>query len=50
VEIAAMMRRLVGTEGRYITGQTIYVNGGLYLAKCDAAPSLSVASAPSRLV
>ena len=32
-EIAAMVRFLVGPEGRYITGQTIHVNGGLYLGK-----------------
>jgi 3-oxoacyl-[acyl-carrier protein] reductase len=32
-EIAAMVRFLVGPEGRYITGQTIHVNGGLFLSK-----------------
>ena len=32
-EIAALVRFLVGPEGRYITGQTIHVNGGLYLGK-----------------
>ena len=32
-EIAAMVRFLVGPEGRYITGQTIHVNGGLYFGK-----------------
>jgi 3-oxoacyl-[acyl-carrier protein] reductase len=32
-EIAAMVRFLVGPEGRYVTGQTIHVNGGLFLAK-----------------
>ena len=32
-EIAATVRFLVGPEGRYITGQTIHVNGGLFLAK-----------------
>ena len=32
-EIAAMLRFLVGPEGRYVTGQTIHVNGGLFLAK-----------------
>lgn len=32
-EIAAMVRYLVGPEGAYITGQTIHVNGGLFLSK-----------------
>jgi 3-oxoacyl-[acyl-carrier protein] reductase len=32
-EIAAMVRFLAGPEGRYITGQTIHVNGGLFLGK-----------------
>ena len=32
-EIAAAVRFLVGPEGRYITGQTIHVNGGLFLGK-----------------
>src|SRR5829696_4594581 len=32
-EIAAMVRFLVGSEGRYVTGQTIHVNGGLFLGK-----------------
>ena len=32
-EIAAMVRFLVGPEGRYVTGQTIHVNGGLFLGK-----------------
>ncbi|HSS65387.1 MAG TPA: SDR family oxidoreductase [Gammaproteobacteria bacterium] len=30
-EIAAMVRALCGPAGRYITGQTICVNGGMYL-------------------
>jgi 3-oxoacyl-[acyl-carrier protein] reductase len=30
-EIAAMVRFLSGPKGRYITGQTIHVNGGAYL-------------------
>jgi 3-oxoacyl-[acyl-carrier protein] reductase len=30
-EIAAMVRLLAGPEGGYVTGQTIHVNGGLYL-------------------
>jgi 3-oxoacyl-[acyl-carrier protein] reductase len=30
-EIAAMVRLLAGPEGRYITGQTIHVNGGGYM-------------------
>jgi 3-oxoacyl-[acyl-carrier protein] reductase len=30
-EVAAMVRHLAGPNGRYITGQTIHVNGGLYL-------------------
>jgi 3-oxoacyl-[acyl-carrier protein] reductase len=32
-EIAAAVRLLVGPEGAYITGQTIHVNGGVFLAK-----------------
>ncbi len=32
-EIAAMVRFLAGPEGRYITGQTIHVNGGMFLSK-----------------
>ena len=32
-EIAAMVRFLVGPEGRYITGQTIHINGGLFFGK-----------------
>ena len=31
-EVAAMVRHLVGPAGRYITGQSIHVNGGLYLS------------------
>ena len=30
-DIAAMVRHLAGPEGAYITGQTLHVNGGLYL-------------------
>jgi 3-oxoacyl-[acyl-carrier protein] reductase len=30
-EIAAMVRHLVGPHGRFITGQTIHVNGGAFL-------------------
>jgi 3-oxoacyl-[acyl-carrier protein] reductase len=30
-DIAGMVRHLVGPEGAYITGQTIHVNGGLFL-------------------
>ncbi|MBW8268127.1 SDR family NAD(P)-dependent oxidoreductase [Caldovatus aquaticus] len=30
-EIAAVVRMLVGPEGGYVTGQTIHVNGGLFL-------------------
>lgn len=30
-EIAAMVHHLVGPNGRYITGQTIHVNGGAFL-------------------
>jgi len=30
-EIAAMARLLVGPDGKYITGQTIHVNGGAFL-------------------
>ncbi len=32
-EIAAMVRFLAGPEGRYITGQTIHINGGLFFGK-----------------
>jgi len=32
-EIAAMVRFLAGPDGRYITGQTIHVNGGLFFGK-----------------
>jgi 3-oxoacyl-[acyl-carrier protein] reductase len=32
-EIAAMVRFLCGPDGRYITGQTIHVNGGLFFGK-----------------
>ena len=28
-----MVRFLVGPEGRSVTGQTLHVNGGLFLAK-----------------
>jgi 3-oxoacyl-[acyl-carrier protein] reductase len=30
-DIAAMVRHLVGPEGAYITGQTLHVNGGVFL-------------------
>ena len=30
-DIAAMVRHLAGPEGAYITGQTLHVNGGLFL-------------------
>ena len=30
-EIAAMVRLLAGPDGSYITGQTIHVNGGVFL-------------------
>ena len=30
-DIAAMVRLLAGPRGRYITGQTIHINGGVYL-------------------
>lgn len=30
-EIAAVVRLLAGPEGGYITGQTIHVNGGVFL-------------------
>ena len=32
-EIAAMVRFLCGPDGRYVTGQTIHVNGGLFFGK-----------------
>ncbi len=32
-EIAAMVRFLAGPEGRYVTGQTIHVNGGMFFGK-----------------
>ncbi|HTZ36418.1 MAG TPA: SDR family oxidoreductase [Stellaceae bacterium] len=32
-EIAAMVRFLAGPDGRYLTGQTIHVNGGLFFGK-----------------
>jgi len=31
-EIAAMVRFLSGPAARYITGQTLHLNGGAYLA------------------
>jgi 3-oxoacyl-[acyl-carrier protein] reductase len=30
-DIAGMVRFLAGPAGRYVTGQTIHVNGGAYL-------------------
>ena len=30
-EVVAMVKLLCGPEGRYITGQTIHINGGLYM-------------------
>ncbi len=30
-EVAAMVRHLAGPGARYVTGQTIHVNGGAYL-------------------
>jgi 3-oxoacyl-[acyl-carrier protein] reductase len=30
-DVAAMVRHLAGPAGRYITGQTLHVNGGIYL-------------------
>ena len=30
-EVVAMVKLLCGPDGRYITGQTIHVNGGLYM-------------------
>lgn len=30
-DVAAMVRYIAGPQGRYITGQTIHVNGGIYL-------------------
>jgi len=32
-EIAAMARFLCGPDGRYITGQTLHINGGLFFGK-----------------
>jgi 3-oxoacyl-[acyl-carrier protein] reductase len=31
VEVAAAVRFLAGPRARYITGQTLHVNGGAYL-------------------
>jgi len=31
-EVAAVVKMLCGAEGRYITGQTLHVNGGLHMA------------------
>ena len=30
-EVVAMVKLLCSADGRYITGQTIHVNGGLYM-------------------
>jgi 3-oxoacyl-[acyl-carrier protein] reductase len=30
-DVASMVRHLAGPHGRYITGQTIHINGGVYL-------------------
>ena len=30
-DISAAVRYLAGPEGRYVTGQTLHVNGGLFL-------------------
>jgi 3-oxoacyl-[acyl-carrier protein] reductase len=30
-DIANLVRHLAGPEGAYITGQTMHVNGGVYL-------------------
>jgi 3-oxoacyl-[acyl-carrier protein] reductase len=30
-DVAAMVRLLAGPQGRYITGQTIHINGGAYM-------------------
>ena len=30
-DIAAAVRYLVGPEGAYVTGQTLHLNGGMYL-------------------
>jgi 3-oxoacyl-[acyl-carrier protein] reductase len=30
-DISAMVRHLVGPKGRYITGQTVHISGGVYL-------------------
>jgi 3-oxoacyl-[acyl-carrier protein] reductase len=32
-EIAAMVAFLAGPHGRYITGQTIHVNGGMFFGR-----------------
>jgi 3-oxoacyl-[acyl-carrier protein] reductase len=30
-EVASMVRMLAGPQSRYVTGQTIHVNGGAFL-------------------
>jgi hypothetical protein len=40
-EIAAAVRFLAGPQARYITGQTLHMNGGVYLGKAMANRDLS---------
>ena len=45
-DVAAMVRFLCGPGGRYVTGQTIHVNGGAYLGVVVAGRALESANPP----